>query len=110
MGLTNSQTPFSFGSVLPGLTFHWSTTKRDILDIQPRHIEVSFHFSFTAAKGQMQVQVWGINKLGSLICDTPHNSYGVESKPGDFVGRLCYRPFKAHGEKSNGVLDKCIDL
>ncbi|XP_072222450.1 nuclear pore membrane glycoprotein 210 [Leuresthes tenuis] len=41
MGLTNSQTPFSFGSVLPGLTFHWSTTKRDILDIQPRHIEAN---------------------------------------------------------------------
>lgn len=40
MGLTNSQTPFSFGNVLPGLTFHWSTTKRDILDVQSRHIEV----------------------------------------------------------------------
>lgn len=41
MGLTNSQTPFSFGSVLPGFTFHWSTTKRDILDVQPRHIEAN---------------------------------------------------------------------
>ncbi|XP_028266011.1 nuclear pore membrane glycoprotein 210 [Parambassis ranga] len=41
MGLTNSQTPFSFGSALPGLTFHWSTTKRDILDIQPRHTEAN---------------------------------------------------------------------
>lgn len=41
MGLTNSQTPFSFANVLPSLTFHWSTTKRDILDVQPRHIEVS---------------------------------------------------------------------
>uniref|UniRef100_A0A3B5BEP0 Nucleoporin 210 n=1 Tax=Stegastes partitus TaxID=144197 RepID=A0A3B5BEP0_9TELE len=41
MGLTNSQTPFSFGSALPGFTFHWSTTKRDILDVQPRHIEAS---------------------------------------------------------------------
>uniref|UniRef100_A0AAQ5X8U0 BIG2 domain-containing protein n=1 Tax=Amphiprion ocellaris TaxID=80972 RepID=A0AAQ5X8U0_AMPOC len=41
MGLTTSQTPFSFGSALPGFTFHWSTTKRDILDVQPRHIEAS---------------------------------------------------------------------
>uniref|UniRef100_A0A8D3APM0 Nucleoporin 210 n=1 Tax=Scophthalmus maximus TaxID=52904 RepID=A0A8D3APM0_SCOMX len=40
MGLTNSQTPFSFGNALPGLTFHWSTTKRDILDVQSRHIEL----------------------------------------------------------------------
>uniref|UniRef100_A0A672IUC1 BIG2 domain-containing protein n=1 Tax=Salarias fasciatus TaxID=181472 RepID=A0A672IUC1_SALFA len=40
MGLTNSQTPFSFGSALPSLTFHWSTTKRGILDVQPRHANV----------------------------------------------------------------------
>uniref|UniRef100_A0A8C5D5A2 BIG2 domain-containing protein n=1 Tax=Gouania willdenowi TaxID=441366 RepID=A0A8C5D5A2_GOUWI len=40
MGLTNSQTPFSFGSATPGLSFHWSTTKRGILDVQPRHSEV----------------------------------------------------------------------
>ncbi|KAE8293658.1 Nuclear pore membrane glycoprotein 210 [Larimichthys crocea] len=39
MGLTNSQTPFSFGNAIPYLTFHWSTTKRDILDLEPRHTE-----------------------------------------------------------------------
>ncbi|XP_074537883.1 nuclear pore membrane glycoprotein 210 isoform X2 [Halichoeres trimaculatus] len=41
MGLTNSQTPFSFGNALPSLTFHWSTTKRDILDVKPRHTEAN---------------------------------------------------------------------
>uniref|UniRef100_A0A674P8Y9 Nucleoporin 210 n=1 Tax=Takifugu rubripes TaxID=31033 RepID=A0A674P8Y9_TAKRU len=41
MGLTTNQTPFSFGNTVPHLTFHWSTTKRDILDVQPRHTEVS---------------------------------------------------------------------
>ncbi|XP_070695859.1 nuclear pore membrane glycoprotein 210 isoform X2 [Pempheris klunzingeri] len=41
MGLTNSQTPFSFGNALPSLTFHWSTTKRDILDVQTRHTEAN---------------------------------------------------------------------
>lgn len=41
MGLTNSQTPFSFGNAIPSLTFHWSTTKRDILDVQPRHTEAN---------------------------------------------------------------------
>ncbi|XP_068603355.1 nuclear pore membrane glycoprotein 210 [Brachionichthys hirsutus] len=39
MGLTSSQTPFSFGSALPPLTFHWSTNKRDILDVQTRQSE-----------------------------------------------------------------------
>ncbi|XP_068453673.1 nuclear pore membrane glycoprotein 210 isoform X2 [Clinocottus analis] len=41
MGLTNSQTPFTFGNAVPGLTFTWSTTKRDILDVQPRHSEAN---------------------------------------------------------------------
>ncbi|XP_044207721.1 nuclear pore membrane glycoprotein 210 [Thunnus albacares] len=41
MGLTISQTPFSFGNAVPGLTFHWSTTKRDILDVQSRHSEAN---------------------------------------------------------------------
>lgn len=41
IGLTNSQTPFSFANAAPGLTFHWSTTKRDILDVQSRHTEAN---------------------------------------------------------------------
>ncbi|XP_045065483.1 nuclear pore membrane glycoprotein 210-like isoform X1 [Coregonus clupeaformis] len=41
IGLTSSQTPFSFGNALPGLTFHWSTTKRDVLEFQSRHAEAS---------------------------------------------------------------------
>ncbi|XP_041954056.1 nuclear pore membrane glycoprotein 210 [Alosa sapidissima] len=41
MGLTSSQTPFSFGNAVPGLTFHWSVTKRDILEVQTRHSEAS---------------------------------------------------------------------
>lgn len=39
-GITNNQNPFSFGNAVPGLTFHWSVTKRDILDIRGRHHEV----------------------------------------------------------------------
>ncbi|KAM4609800.1 nuclear pore membrane glycoprotein 210 [Polymixia lowei] len=45
MGLTNSQTPFSFGNAIPGLTFHWSTTKRDILDVQSRHSEANMRLN-----------------------------------------------------------------
>ncbi|NXH54879.1 PO210 protein, partial [Rhabdornis inornatus] len=42
MGITSTQTPFSFGSAVPGLTFHWSVTKRDTLDIRTRHSEAAF--------------------------------------------------------------------
>ncbi|NIG61016.1 nuclear pore membrane glycoprotein [Pontoporia blainvillei] len=38
-GITNNQNPFSFGNAVPGLTFHWSVTKRDILDVRGRHHE-----------------------------------------------------------------------
>uniref|UniRef100_A0A3B4AQW5 BIG2 domain-containing protein n=1 Tax=Periophthalmus magnuspinnatus TaxID=409849 RepID=A0A3B4AQW5_9GOBI len=41
IGLTSSQTPFTFANAAPGLTFHWSTTKRDILDVQTRHSETN---------------------------------------------------------------------
>ncbi|XP_059796453.1 nuclear pore membrane glycoprotein 210 isoform X1 [Balaenoptera ricei] len=40
-GITNNQNPFSFGNAVPGLTFHWSVTKRDILDVRGRHHEAS---------------------------------------------------------------------
>ncbi|XP_032118199.1 nuclear pore membrane glycoprotein 210 isoform X1 [Sapajus apella] len=38
-GITNHQNPFSFGNAVPGLTFHWSVTKRDVLDLRGRHHE-----------------------------------------------------------------------
>lgn len=41
MGITSNQTPFSFGNAIPMLTFHWSATKRDILDVKARHSEVN---------------------------------------------------------------------
>ncbi|KAB0356083.1 hypothetical protein FD754_000239 [Muntiacus muntjak] len=40
-GITNNQNPFSFGNAVPGLTFHWSVTKRDVLDVRGRHHEAS---------------------------------------------------------------------
>nr|XP_045371334.1 nuclear pore membrane glycoprotein 210 [Camelus bactrianus] len=40
-GISNNQNPFSFGNAVPGLTFHWSVTKRDVLDIGGRHHEAS---------------------------------------------------------------------
>ncbi|XP_042194492.1 nuclear pore membrane glycoprotein 210-like [Callorhinchus milii] len=45
MGLTSSQTPFSFGNAVPGLTFHWITTKRDVIELVPRHLEITLQLS-----------------------------------------------------------------
>uniref|UniRef100_A0AAR2LXC3 BIG2 domain-containing protein n=1 Tax=Pygocentrus nattereri TaxID=42514 RepID=A0AAR2LXC3_PYGNA len=59
MGLTSSQTPFSFGNALPGLTFHWSVTKRDILEVQTRHSEASVQLS---AEHNFAMNVVGRNK------------------------------------------------
>ncbi|MBN3325349.1 PO210 protein, partial [Atractosteus spatula] len=59
MGITSSQTPFSFGNALPGLTFHWSVTKRDILDIQTRHSEASLQLP---AENNFAMNVYGRTK------------------------------------------------
>lgn len=59
MGLTSSQTPFSFGNALPGLTFHWSVTKRDILDVHTRHAEASVQLG---AEHNFAMSVFGRSK------------------------------------------------
>lgn len=59
MGLTSTQTPFSFGNALPGLTFQWSVTKRDILDIHTRHAEASVQLS---AEHNFAMSVFGRSK------------------------------------------------
>ncbi|XP_057177409.1 nuclear pore membrane glycoprotein 210 isoform X2 [Triplophysa rosa] len=59
MGLTSTQAPFSFGNALPGLTFHWSVTKRDILDIHTRHTEASVQLS---AEHNFAMSVFGRSK------------------------------------------------
>lgn len=65
-GITNNQNPFSFGNAVPGLTFHWSVTKRDILDLRGRHQEASirlpsqYNFAmnvFGRAKGRTGLRV-----------------------------------------------------
>ncbi|XP_051517594.1 nuclear pore membrane glycoprotein 210-like [Myxocyprinus asiaticus] len=59
MGLTSSQTPFSFGNAVPGLTFHWSVTKRDTLDVNTRHAEASVQLS---AEHNFAMSVFGRSK------------------------------------------------
>uniref|UniRef100_A0A8C8RFJ2 BIG2 domain-containing protein n=1 Tax=Pelusios castaneus TaxID=367368 RepID=A0A8C8RFJ2_9SAUR len=66
MGLTSTLTPFSFGNANPGLIFHWSLSKRDVLDLLPRHSEVSLqvlpknNFAmvvYTKAAGRTSIKV-----------------------------------------------------
>ncbi|XP_035202398.1 nuclear pore membrane glycoprotein 210-like isoform X1 [Oxyura jamaicensis] len=41
VGLNNKLTPFSFSNANPELRFQWSVSKRDVLDLLPRHRQVS---------------------------------------------------------------------
>ncbi|XP_048785353.1 nuclear pore membrane glycoprotein 210-like isoform X2 [Lagopus muta] len=41
VGLNNMLTPFSFSNANPELSFQWSVSKRDVLELLPRHREVS---------------------------------------------------------------------
>ncbi|XP_067823987.1 nuclear pore membrane glycoprotein 210-like [Heptranchias perlo] len=45
IGVTSSQTPFSFGNAVPGLIFHWTTTKREVIELVTRHSEISLQLS-----------------------------------------------------------------
>ncbi|XP_062356735.1 nuclear pore membrane glycoprotein 210 [Cinclus cinclus] len=56
MGITSTQTPFSFVSAMPGLTFHWSVSKRDTLDVRTRHSEAAFQLP---ANYNFAVDVYG---------------------------------------------------
>ncbi|XP_057685549.1 nuclear pore membrane glycoprotein 210-like isoform X2 [Corythoichthys intestinalis] len=63
MGLTNSQTPFTFANAVPQLSFHWSTTKRDIIDVQSRHslanmALMSEHNFGMSVTGRTRGQTW----------------------------------------------------
>nr|XP_033779467.1 nuclear pore membrane glycoprotein 210-like isoform X2 [Geotrypetes seraphini] len=41
VGVTSTQTPFSFSNSRPRLKFHWSMSKRDVMNLVTRHKEVS---------------------------------------------------------------------
>ncbi|KAJ6668381.1 hypothetical protein lerEdw1_015758 [Lerista edwardsae] len=59
MGITSNQTPFSFGNCVPGLAFHWSVTKRDILDVKARYSEASLQLS---AQYNFAMDIYGRGK------------------------------------------------
>ncbi|XP_059827483.1 nuclear pore membrane glycoprotein 210-like [Hypanus sabinus] len=44
-GTTSCQTPFTFSNGIPGLTFHWTTTKREVIELVTRHSEISLELS-----------------------------------------------------------------
>ncbi|NXE57620.1 P210L protein, partial [Casuarius casuarius] len=66
MGLTNMLNPFYFGNANPELIFQWSVSKRDVLDLLPRHMEVSIQLpsennfamvTYTKAAGRTTIKV-----------------------------------------------------
>lgn len=80
MGITSSQTPFSFGNAVPGLTFHWSVTKRDTLDIKTRHNEVTrvcVHACMYVYLGKGNCHVMGIKKI--LLLPLAQNQRAIVS-------------------------------
>uniref|UniRef100_A0A8C4J8N3 Nucleoporin 210 like n=1 Tax=Dromaius novaehollandiae TaxID=8790 RepID=A0A8C4J8N3_DRONO len=66
MGLTSMLNPFYFGNANPELIFQWSVSKRDVLDLLPRHMEVSVQLpsennfamvTYTKAAGRTTIKV-----------------------------------------------------
>ncbi|KAM9324460.1 nuclear pore membrane glycoprotein 210 [Gastrophryne carolinensis] len=45
MGISNNQTPFTFGNAIPGLVFQWFVVKRDFIEVKSRHDEASVELS-----------------------------------------------------------------
>uniref|UniRef100_A0A803Y1L6 Nucleoporin 210 n=1 Tax=Meleagris gallopavo TaxID=9103 RepID=A0A803Y1L6_MELGA len=94
MGITSSQTPFSFGNAVPGLTFHWSVTKRDTLDIKTRHSEASFQLP---AKYNFAMDVYGRVKgrtglkVVVKVLDPAANQFYNMARELDRVASLSYR-------------------
>ncbi|XP_040508537.1 nuclear pore membrane glycoprotein 210-like isoform X7 [Gallus gallus] len=66
VGLNNMLTPFSFSNANPELSFQWSVSKRDVLELLPRHRKVSIQLPaqnnvamvvYTRAAGRTSIRV-----------------------------------------------------
>ncbi|KAH0630096.1 hypothetical protein JD844_012725 [Phrynosoma platyrhinos] len=84
MGITSNRTPFSFGSALPVLTFHWSVTKRDILDVKSRFSEVNYKLGFVFE----DLIILGV-EVGQILM-SPNSFYKVQTNR-DRIASLSYR-------------------
>ncbi|XP_016071129.1 PREDICTED: nuclear pore membrane glycoprotein 210 [Miniopterus natalensis] len=88
-GVTNSQNPFSFGNAVPGLTFHWSVTKQDVLDIRGRHHEASlrlpsqYNFAMTV-HGRVRGQT-GLKVVVRALDPTAGQLYGFAKELSDEI-------------------------
>ena len=75
MGVTSTQTPFSFSNASPLLTFHWSMSKRDVLDLVPRHSEVGIHLSIYCHESfriYLQVLITGVYMSAGVLGGKNH--------------------------------------
>ena len=49
VGLTEHETPFTFGSAVPGLTFTWSVNNKDVVNLENVFHEVRYYIGFIKA-------------------------------------------------------------
>ncbi|XP_069594525.1 nuclear pore membrane glycoprotein 210-like [Ranitomeya imitator] len=66
MGVSSTQTPFSFGNSKPPLQFYWSLNKRDVVTLEPRMIEESVQLRSELNFAQL-VRTWAVGRVNIKV-------------------------------------------
>ncbi|XP_071973491.1 nuclear pore membrane glycoprotein 210-like isoform X2 [Engystomops pustulosus] len=66
MGVSSTQTPFSFGNSKPPLQFYWSLNKRDVVTLESRMTESSVHLQPELNFAQL-VRTWATGRVSIKV-------------------------------------------
>ncbi|XP_073514049.1 nuclear pore membrane glycoprotein 210-like [Phyllobates terribilis] len=66
MGVSSTQTPFSFSNSKPPLQFYWSLNKRDVVTLEPRMTEASIQLRPELNFAQL-VRTWAIGRVSIKV-------------------------------------------
>ncbi|XP_075694661.1 nuclear pore membrane glycoprotein 210-like isoform X2 [Rhinoderma darwinii] len=66
MGISSTQTPFSFSNSKPPLQFYWSLNKRDVVTLEPRMTEASLQLRPELNFAQF-VRTWAIGRVSIKV-------------------------------------------
>ncbi|XP_077144594.1 nuclear pore membrane glycoprotein 210-like isoform X2 [Ranitomeya variabilis] len=66
MGVSSTQTPFSFSNSKPPLQFYWSLNKRDVVTLEPRMIEESVQLRSELNFAQL-VRTWAVGRVNIKV-------------------------------------------
>ncbi|XP_040264899.1 nuclear pore membrane glycoprotein 210-like [Bufo bufo] len=66
MGISSTQTPFSFSNSKPPLQFYWSLNKRDVVTLEPRMTEASVELQPELNFAQL-VRTWAIGRVSIKV-------------------------------------------